>query len=72
MSRFKQMRAVDDEATLNLLQRSFDDFCRDASIGSRPRDLPLAHMAAIKTNPKRASTATALKTITRRAGSGSR
>jgi hypothetical protein len=71
VSRFKQMRPVYDEATLNLLQRSYDDFCRDASRGSKPCDLPLAHTAATKTNPKRASSPTALKTIPRHVSSGS-
>ena len=72
MSRFKQMHAVYDEVTPNLLQRSYDDFCRDASIGSKPRDLTLAHTAATKTNPKRASTATTLKKIPRHASSDPR
>lgn len=71
MSDIKQMRAVYDEATLDLLQRSYDDFCRDATIGSKPRDLTLAHTAATKTNPKRASTATAFKRIPRHLSSGS-
>jgi len=71
VSRFNQLRAVYDEAALNLLQRSYDDFCRDASIGSKPRDLPLAYPAATKTNPKKASTATTLKAIPRHVSSGS-
>lgn len=36
MPRFTQMHAVNEEATLNLLQRAFNDFCRDAAIELRP------------------------------------
>ena len=38
MARFTQMHTVYDEATLNLLQRAYDDFCRDAGIEPRPSD----------------------------------
>ena len=38
MARFPQMHPVADEATLNLLQRAYDDFCRDAGIEPRPSD----------------------------------
>lgn len=37
MARFPQMHPVSDEATLNLLQRAYDDFCRDAG-EPRPSD----------------------------------
>jgi hypothetical protein len=32
---FMQMRAVNEEATLNLLQRAFKDYCRDAAVEAR-------------------------------------
>jgi hypothetical protein len=38
MARFTQMHAVYDAGTLNLLQRAYDDFCRDAGIEPRPSD----------------------------------
>jgi hypothetical protein len=38
MAHFTQMHAVSDEATLNLLRRAYEDFCRDAGIERRPSD----------------------------------
>jgi hypothetical protein len=38
MARFTQMHTVYDEVTLNLLQRAYEDFCRDAGIEPRPSD----------------------------------
>ena len=38
MARFTQLHTVYNEATLNLLQRAYDDFRRDAGIEPRPSD----------------------------------
>ena len=42
MPHFTQMHAVNEEATLNLLRRSYNDFCRDAAVEARPsgREIP--------------------------------
>jgi hypothetical protein len=38
MVRFTQLHAVPDEATLNLLRRAYNDFCRDAGLERGPPD----------------------------------
>jgi len=38
MPRLTQMKAINEEATPNLLRRAYNDFCRDAAIVRRPSE----------------------------------
>lgn len=46
MTRFTQMHASFDEATLDSLQRAYDDFCRDTGMKHRPSNAAQDHHAS--------------------------